>query len=215
MNVSNRFTLYILFCALFLVSCSKNISPYKSKPEYRAAKKVAKLLARYPAIIKSDSTSKSDTVTKYITNTQTFSDATKEKAAQQTIDSILFVLEQKCPNLFESSTATPIKNSQTGNPNTSIKEKLKSICTIERLMSPITIDTAGVKITISAKGNTIKADWVFPLKEITNEKSITTVIPCPECPDKSYFKKMWAVKEVIGLLLFMFFAALFMIIAMK
>jgi hypothetical protein len=200
--------LLFAFLVATLSSCVKlpsvntsNLSP----SERRATKKVARLLAKYPNIIKSDSSSKLETKITIIEKEINHQDSIREKQAHKMIDSLLAELTVKCPDLISETT-----------PKTSIIHKvgnsIKRSITIESLMSPIVIDTAGAKVYITAQGNNLKVKVQLPVVETKETKTIEVVIPCVE---PTYWNSLWRVKEVIGALIFLVLMLFGLILLMK
>lgn len=214
--------LFVLVVCFILVGCTKDITPFKTKKEYRASKKVAKLLAAFPNIIKSDSIFKKDSSIENVAIEGEFYDVNKENQVHEYIDSLLIELANKCPQLFEVTDTTiveskdsfsiPVKN----NALEGLRKRLTNMATIENLMNgPLLIDSAGIKVKLWANGNALYYQYTFPIKTIHELKEKTTVIPCPDCPEESYWRSMWAVKEVIGILLLLIGFLCFLIVIMK
>lgn len=189
----------------------------EEKRENRARKKVASILKEFPNIIQSDSSSSSDT-TKHVIDLEINSyDPNKEIEVYRIADSLREEIRKKCPDLFDLLPGDPLDTLT----QTTIKslgdqiiDKFKKSITIESLLKPVTIDTAGIKVDISAKGNNLKVKVKLPVTIIKNTTKANSIMPCQECPEVGYweaFCKLWPVLVVlVGIIFFLFFLVIIM-----
>lgn len=219
-NVLIGLTFFVVFASLVMSSCinfKKEHLTKEQKREKRARAKIAKLLKEFPDIIKSDSSEKVDTNRSNVDLEEDFYDPNKEIAAYNTIDSLRDALAKRCPELFVDTVQSLIID--TNKKSESIGDyyinKFKKAVTIETLLSPILIDTAGTKVYITAKGNDLKVKISLPVTTISKEKSKHTVVPCPECPELGYWEAICKLKWVIGILAGAILFLFFIIVVMK
>jgi hypothetical protein len=225
MNVFLRYIITLFFACAVLGSCIRIPSPSididketsldsLSKKERRAYKKVARLNKKYPKIMKSDSSSSTETKTKLIELEKEFYDANKEQQAQEFLDSLLYELSKKCPGL-DSAVKASMNNTPSVPERTNIRNSILQNITVEKLLKPMVIDTAGAKVFITPKGNTLNVKVQLPVTEKNTLKKKITVVPCQECPELGFWEALWMVRWVIGGLIATIFLLFGLIVIMK
>ncbi len=195
-----RGSLVFILLAIVLQGCFPGSLSKSERKENKAKKKVAGLLAEFPEIIKTDSLVTIDSIQALMVYEEVFFDENIEADVHRLIDSLRYEISLKCPDLTKNDPA--------------VKKlvKLERKITLENLLPPVTFDTAGAKVLVSAVGNKLKVSVQLPVTKVITFKEKQVVIPCPEL---GFWSSFWVVRWLIGALVLVICVLFFLIILMK